>query len=244
MVGLGDLPGGDFFSAGFGDSADGSVIFGQSISASGTEAFRWTAEGGMFGLGDLPGGTFESDPWDISADGSIIVGLGNTALGKEAFLWTAGGGMQNLRELLIAGGAAGLDGWTLTQASAMSADGRTIVGFGRNPAGNTEAWIATITEPSALPGDFNDNGSVDAADYVVWRKGLGMTYTQNDYDTWRAHFANRALAGAGSDATAHLMYASAESLSAAIPEPASCAVVGIALVATLARRRRGQGELA
>jgi hypothetical protein len=58
--------------------------------------------------------------------------------------------MQNLRELLIAGGATGLTGWTLTQASAISADGRVIVGYGRNPAGNTEAWIAIIPEPSSL----------------------------------------------------------------------------------------------
>ena len=29
---------------------------------------------------------------------------------------------------------------------------------------------------------------LDAADYVIWRKGLGTTYTQNDYDFWRAQF--------------------------------------------------------
>ena len=69
---------------------------------------------------------------------------------REAFLWTSDGGMQNLRELLIAGGATGLTGWRLTQASAISADGRTIVGSGRNPAGNPEAWAATIPEPSTL----------------------------------------------------------------------------------------------
>jgi probable HAF family extracellular repeat protein len=150
MVSLGNLPGGDFESFGFGVSGDGSVIFGASGSASGVETFRWTAQGDMVGLGDLPGGAVESDPYDISADGSIIVGAGTTALGKEAFLWTSDGGMQNLRELLIAGGATGLAGWTLTQASAMSADGSTIVGFGRNPAGNQEAWVASIPEPSTL----------------------------------------------------------------------------------------------
>jgi hypothetical protein len=58
--------------------------------------------------------------------------------------------MQNLRDVLIAGGATGLDGWGLTQASAVSADGRTIVGFGRNPSGRNEAWVATIPEPSSL----------------------------------------------------------------------------------------------
>jgi phospholipase/lecithinase/hemolysin len=39
-----------------------------------------------------------------------------------------------------------------------------------------------------FPGDFNHDGAEDAADYVVWRKGLGTTFTQNDYDVWRANF--------------------------------------------------------
>jgi probable HAF family extracellular repeat protein len=112
--------------------------------------FRWTAERGMVGLGDLPGGPLNSNVWDVSADGSVIVGYGNTASGEAAFLWTVGDGMRNLRDLLIANGATGLTGWTLTQATAVSADGRTIVGYGRNPAGNTEAWIATVPEPSPL----------------------------------------------------------------------------------------------
>jgi len=38
-----------------------------------------------------------------------------------------------------------------------------------------------LTLVPSIPGDFNNNGVVDAADYVVWRKGLGTTYDQNDY---------------------------------------------------------------
>jgi probable HAF family extracellular repeat protein len=150
MVGLGDLPGGDPLSAADDISANGLVIVGDSFSASGLEAFRWTNEGGMVGLGDLPGGIFESHAWDVSADGSVIVGNGTTTLGLEAFVWTAGGGMKNLREVLIAGGATGLTGWTLIEPSGVSADGRTIVGFGRDALGRGEAWIATIPEPSSL----------------------------------------------------------------------------------------------
>ena len=36
------------------------------------------------------------------------------------------------------------------------------------------------------PGDYNGNGTVDAADYVVWRKGLGTTHTQGDFNVWCA----------------------------------------------------------
>lgn len=57
---------------------------------------------------------------------------------------------------------------------------------------------------AALPGDYNNNGTVDAADYVVWRNTLGTTVTnysgadgdgsgvvdQGDYSVWRTHFGN------------------------------------------------------
>ena len=43
------------------------------------------------------------------------------------------------------------------------------------------AWQVFLS----LPGDFNHDGTVDAADYVVWRKTDG---TQAEYNTWRTHF--------------------------------------------------------
>ena len=58
---LGSLPsGGIFYSDAADVSADGSVVVGGSFSASGREAFRWTASTGMVGLGDLPDGDFIS----------------------------------------------------------------------------------------------------------------------------------------------------------------------------------------
>ncbi len=35
-----------------------------------------------------------------------------------------------------------------------------------------------LTYRADLPGDFNHDGAVDAADYVVWRKNPGGIYTQ------------------------------------------------------------------
>ena len=87
--------------------------------------------------------------------------------------------------------------------------------------------------PSTLSGDYNQNGTVDAADYVVWRKGLGTTYTQNHYDIWRANFG----ATAGSGATAGLP----SSANVAVPEPATWVMMlgALCLVAwrTVGRRR-------
>jgi hypothetical protein len=60
--------------------------------------------------------------------------------------------------------------------------------------GGTAVFVPEVS--TGVPGDFNNNGTVDAADYVVWRKGLGTTYTQTDYDTWRTNFGKTAVEAA------------------------------------------------
>lgn len=68
-------------------------------------------------------------------------------------------------------------------------------------------------------GDFNQDGVIDAADYVVWRKGLGTTYLANEYNVWRAHFGERLSGGASVGATP------------AVPEPTTMAIVAMAFIA-------------
>src|SRR5262245_54599789 len=53
FVPLGDLPGGLFLSRASGVSADGSVVVGESVSASGFEAFRWTPGEDLLSLVDF-----------------------------------------------------------------------------------------------------------------------------------------------------------------------------------------------
>jgi uncharacterized protein YjbI with pentapeptide repeats len=77
----------------------------------------------------------------------------------------------------------------------------------------------TLTAVPSLPGDFNLDGSVDAADYVVWRKGVGVAPTPANYNLWRANFGQPS----GSGAAGYPLGASAEPLSATVPEPASLA---------------------
>ena len=81
-------------------------------------------------------------------------------------------------------------------------------------------------QPLAVPSDYNNNGKVDAADYVVWRKGLGTTYTQSDYDVWRAHFGQLAGSGVGNIANA------------AVPEPATSLQIIVVTAVISTRRRR------
>jgi hypothetical protein len=75
-----------------------------------------------------------------------------------------------------------------------------------------------------ITGDYNNDGSVDAADYVVWRNGDSPDDTQAGFDAWRANFGRTSGAGAGL-------------ASAAVPEPGTLALVALALAAALPRRR-------
>ncbi|MEX0613722.1 MAG: hypothetical protein WD229_16505, partial [Pirellulales bacterium] len=64
--------------------------------------------------------------------------------------------------------------------------GSFLVHYGPGSTFNPNQIVLSAFLPTALPGDFNFDGKVDAADYVVWRKGLGTTHTQNGFNIWRA----------------------------------------------------------
>ena len=71
---------------------------------------------------------------------------------------------------------------------------------------------------SVAAADFNQDGIVDAADYVKWRRSNG---SQADFNLWRANFGNirgGSFGGGSASQSAH-----------AVPEPTS---------AVLARCRR------
>ena len=92
--------------------------------------------------------------------------------------------------------------------------------------------------PPGLPGDFNNDGSVDAADYVLFRQnegttttlpndnGIGGTVGQPHYDLWRAHYGENQTPGGGS--SAHV---------GAVPEPSSTVLLLTAIVGFCCNRR-------
>ncbi len=97
FTGVGDLAGGAVDSVAEAISDDGAIVVGGSASASGPQAFRWTAAGGIVGLGDLPGGSFNSHANGVSTNGSVIVGTGVDASNESrAFRWTSGSGLVAL----------------------------------------------------------------------------------------------------------------------------------------------------
>jgi hypothetical protein len=58
--------------------------------------------------------------------------------------------------------------------------------------GGGTVQLFDATRPS-LAGDFNNNGVVDAADYTVWRDGLGETYLESGRLVWERAYGNSAM---------------------------------------------------
>jgi hypothetical protein len=79
---------------------------------------------------------------------------------------------------------------------------------------------------TGLLGDYSDDGIVDAADYVLWRKNPS-DYGANGYDVWRDNFGNIAP-GSGSGLGGN----------SAVPEPAAGLLFVIAGLVALATRCR------
>ncbi len=182
MVGLGDLPGDVFESYASAVSADGSIVVGVSMSTEGAVPFRWTVESGMVAM-DFPdppyGGGYRV--FGMSWDGDVIVGEAVMIDGKSgAFYWSARDGFQWLNDVLTEHGIEDHQDWRhISVANAVSADGRTIVGTGINPDGDSEGWVAYLGP--ACRADYDDDGVVDAEDVAAY---LAAWLESNIFADW------------------------------------------------------------
>lgn len=101
-----------------------------------------------------------------------------------------------------------------------------------------------------LGGDYNDDGSIDAADYTVWRDNLGSGVSlpnddtpgvgQDDYIRWKTNFGNtggsstvRGIVAFGSIAGAASLALSGAS---AVPEPST--MIGVVFLAAIVAASR------
>ena len=99
-------------------------------------------------LGHLPGGDLDSFAVDVADGATAVVGYSVSAAGTEAFYWSPGGGLRTLKSVLLDAGLTQAVDWEIAIAVGISADGRTIAGFGQNPDGLEEGFIAVIPEPA------------------------------------------------------------------------------------------------
>src|SRR5580700_3159581 len=129
--GFQDLGPGDPFSSSIGISRDGSAIISGYIGSDGySRPAIWNASG-LVDLGHPHNGcTKIGNSWGsgygVSGDGTRAVGLAWTCTDAEGFEWTAKTGNLSL------GHPAGNHS---SRASAISANGKTIVGFWEDPTG-------------------------------------------------------------------------------------------------------------
>ena len=91
------------------------------------------------------------------------------------------------------------------------------------PATLTDGGLALTVELGLLAGDFNDDGTVDAADYTVWRDGNSPIDGVEGYNIWQANFG--ASIASSSSAT-----------SEAVPEPSTFLLVVLSGLAISSQR--------
>lgn len=101
--------------------------------------------------------------------------------------------------------------------------------------------LAPVYPP--LLGDYNQSGTVDAADYVTWRNAMGTQVmlpnvlgsphlaVGYDYAIWRMHFGESSVPPVG-----------AASIVGAVPEPSAWTLTAIGACALLRRRLVGQSR--
>jgi uncharacterized membrane protein len=157
-------------------SSNGRVLGGLGNANDDNEAYVWTAATGAVGLGHLDPSN-RGGVTGISADGSVVVGYDRPfgpALGGLGFISINGAPMVDLTAYATQAGI-NLNGFTLALPTAVSADGRTVVGIGY--AGNTvqdfvlQLPQTSVPEPSpvALAAVLASLVGLRAA----WRRGRG-----------------------------------------------------------------------
>jgi uncharacterized membrane protein len=122
---------GHFLNSQIGISNDGTtIITGRTGPDGNVNPALWKQATGWMDLGHPANGCVLDGQWgggyDVSGDGTVAVGLAWYCPGAEGFVWNQTDGMKNLSH---PSGSAGHS----SRASAISADGKTIVGFSEDP---------------------------------------------------------------------------------------------------------------
>lgn len=172
-----------------------------------------------------PGGDYSPT---VSASSIVFDDAG----GGQLFSWSSAGLVADVQNW--ASNPASNFGWLLRGDETR---GQSAKRFNSSESTTFPNVPPQLTIEYAFAGDYNDDGAVDAADYVVWRKLLDTTVPlanetvtpgligSEDYDVWVAEFG-RVFSGTGG--------------ASEVPEPGSCilAIVGVGVIFVFRRVSR------
>jgi hypothetical protein len=223
------------------------------LGAQGSSLYRYTSYSGS--TGTLLASPTIPDPAGATADRLLdyTVLSGNPLLAVQSVgdahvsvysaadpavpLWL-GSGRNIVGSTVANGNGTGEITWGAATTNQDGSLSQTLYGMSTNSG--IQAFTFTLAAPPTVAGDYDNSGSVDAADYVVWVKTLNRTAAPagtgadgsgngivgpEDFDFWRARFGNPS-AGSGS------------SLGAAVPEPGSTVLVVVGIMTSVSQRRR------
>jgi hypothetical protein len=157
--------------------------------------------------------------------------------------WDEAGGSSDalLAESFLLGSTTLAANDSIALGNGYKVGGTPDLTFQYRELGSGSIITGTITYAAApgVPGDYNNNGTVDSADYVLWRDHSGAAFqlqnevasttpgqvTTDDYNAWRARFGN--TSGSGSS-----LGGSAEA-----PEPGCIALLVIGLAFAVLKGR-------
>jgi T5SS/PEP-CTERM-associated repeat protein len=227
-----------------------SATFGLQIGPLGTLTGDGTiiadvSNDGVVAPGTSPGALRVTGSYEQSASGKLKIEIGSPT-SFDALEATGSMALGGALEVSLIGGyvpsgtrSFDILDWTGTLSGSFAS--LQLPTLGGSLVWNTSQLYTTgelsVTGPAGLPGDYNQNGTVDAADFVVWRKGLGTDYTHEDYDVWRSHFSQ--TSGSSAARYGHRGSgpgASAEPLLAGVPEPRTMSICLTAMFAMRFRR--------
>jgi hypothetical protein len=189
---------------------------------------------------DITGSTVGTEYDQVSEHGTVTLGgsslninLGSySPTGSETFNLIDNAGAQPVSGVFGAiNGVAG----TYNEGAAITLGSATYHITYAGGANHNDVMLVGSAVPAGVPGDFNGNGVVDMADYVLWRNGGPLqneisdagVVTAQDYTDWRAHFGN--TSGSGSSALGS---------STSVPEPTSALLALFSVSALLINSRK------
>lgn len=229
----------------------GAAEVNSGAVLAGTGSFAGTVTvnaGGTLAPGDSPG-KITVGALNLTSSGTLAMELAGIAAGTQYDQVVSTGAFSLAGSLVVtlangftptAGDAFNLLDWGTLSGAFSSLSLPSLSGLTWDTSQLYVSGVLSVVSAGLL-GDYNQNGTVDAADYTVWQDNLGSATAlanddtpgvgADDYTRWKNNFGNSA--GAGSSAPG-----SAGGNVASVPEPVSLVHLLSFALALLALRRQ------